>query len=113
MRDLSRAVPLLINRLEPGSSLPPRPVALYSVDVSRVRFIPPALATLRASPPAGERWQYDLKFDGYRVQLHKASGTATMYGKNDLTRRIESRYVNFCVRWHPDPLLHSLAGRAR
>ena len=64
-------------------------MALYSVDVSRVRFIPPALATLRASPPAGERWQYDLKFDGYRVQLHKASGTATMYGKNggDLTRR--------------------------
>jgi bifunctional non-homologous end joining protein LigD len=59
------------------------------VDVPRVRFIPPALATLRASTPDGGRWQYELKFDGYRAQLHKAAGTATVFGKNggDLTSR--------------------------
>jgi hypothetical protein len=60
------------------------------VDVSRARFISPGLASLRSSPPAGEKWQYELKFDGYRVQLHKAAGgTATTFGKNggDLTRR--------------------------
>jgi bifunctional non-homologous end joining protein LigD len=57
--------------------------------MSRVRFIPPALATLRSSPPAGEKWQYELKFDGWRVQLHKAGATAVAFGKNggDLTRR--------------------------
>ena len=62
------------------------------MDVSRARFIPPALAALRASPPAGERWQYELKFDGYRALLHKAGGAATMFGKNggDLTRRFPS-----------------------
>jgi bifunctional non-homologous end joining protein LigD len=57
--------------------------------VSRVPFIPPALAKLRSSPPAGEGWQYELKFDGWRAQLHKAGQSAAIYGKNggDLTRR--------------------------
>jgi bifunctional non-homologous end joining protein LigD len=63
--------------------------ALYSVDVSHARFIPPALATLRSSPPAGEHWQYEVKFDGFRAQLHKAGLAAALFGKNggDLTRR--------------------------
>jgi bifunctional non-homologous end joining protein LigD len=59
------------------------------VDVSRVQFIPPALPRLRASPPIGEGWLYDLKFDGYRVQPHKAGLSSSIYGKNggDFTRR--------------------------
>jgi hypothetical protein len=59
------------------------------VCVSRVPFIPPALAKLRPSPPAGEGWQYELKFDGWRAQLHKTGRSAAIYGKNggDLTRR--------------------------
>jgi bifunctional non-homologous end joining protein LigD len=40
--------------------------------MSPVPFIPPALPRLKASPPSGEDWLYELKFDGYRVQLHKA-----------------------------------------
>jgi bifunctional non-homologous end joining protein LigD len=57
--------------------------------VPRVPFIPPALAKLRSSPPTGEGWQYELKFDGWRAQLHKAGQTPAIYGKNggDLTRR--------------------------
>jgi bifunctional non-homologous end joining protein LigD len=56
--------------------------------VSRVQFIPPALLKLKASPPTGEGWLYELKFDGYRVQLHKA-GLSSIYGRNggDFTRR--------------------------
>jgi bifunctional non-homologous end joining protein LigD len=59
------------------------------VDVSRVAFIPPALPKLRASPPTGEGWLYELKFDGYRVQLHKAGVSSLIYGRNggDFTRR--------------------------
>jgi bifunctional non-homologous end joining protein LigD len=50
--------------------LPPRSPARYLAEVSRVRFIPPALPKLKASPPVGEGgWLYELKFDGYRVQL--------------------------------------------
>jgi bifunctional non-homologous end joining protein LigD len=59
------------------------------VDVSRVPFIPPALPKLRASPPTGEGWLYELKFDGYRVQLHKAGFSSSFCGRNggDFTRR--------------------------
>jgi bifunctional non-homologous end joining protein LigD len=57
--------------------------------VPRVRFIPPALAKLRSSPPTGECWLFELKFDGWRAQLHKAGISSTIYGRNggDLSRR--------------------------
>jgi bifunctional non-homologous end joining protein LigD len=37
----------------------------------------------------GEGWLYELKFDGYRVQLHKAGLSSVIYGRNggDFTRR--------------------------
>jgi bifunctional non-homologous end joining protein LigD len=59
------------------------------VEVSRVQFIPPALSKLRSSPPTGDAWQFEVKFDGWRVQLHKAGVSSTIYGKNggDLTCR--------------------------
>jgi bifunctional non-homologous end joining protein LigD len=60
------------------------------VDVSsRVRFIPPALPKLKVSPPIGEGWLYELKFDGYRVQLHKDGLSSEVYGRNggNFTRR--------------------------
>lgn len=31
-------------------------------------FVAPALATLRAAPPAGADWLHEIKFDGYRLQ---------------------------------------------
>jgi bifunctional non-homologous end joining protein LigD len=34
------------------------------------RFIEPCLATLRSTPPAGEEWVHEVKFDGYRLQAH-------------------------------------------
>jgi bifunctional non-homologous end joining protein LigD len=57
--------------------------------VSRVRFFPPAWPTLRSLPPTGEHWQYELNFDGYRVQLHKTGAAATIFSKNgaDFARR--------------------------
>jgi bifunctional non-homologous end joining protein LigD len=57
--------------------------------VPRVQFIPPALAKLRSSPPSGDGWLFELKFDGWRVQLHKAGLSSVLYGRNggDLSRR--------------------------
>jgi ATP-dependent DNA ligase len=49
--------------------------------MSRVQFIPPALAKLRPSPPTGDGWLFELKFDGWRVQLHKAGVSSTIYGR--------------------------------
>jgi len=34
-------------------------------------FIEPAQPKLRASPPVGDGWLHEVKFDGYCIQLHK------------------------------------------
>jgi bifunctional non-homologous end joining protein LigD len=75
--------------------LPRRAPPRYAADVSRVQFIPPALATLRSSPPAGEQWQYEVKFDGFRAQLHKVGLAAALFGKNggDLTTRFPTAHI--------------------
>ena len=33
-------------------------------------FIGPALATATEKVPSGEHWIHEIKFDGYRVQVH-------------------------------------------
>lgn len=35
------------------------------------KFNDPALAELRPKPPSGEKWVHEIKFDGYRMHLHK------------------------------------------
>ena len=45
-------------------------------------FLEPALASLVARAPAGERWVHEIKFDGYRFQAH-----VTPRGVRFLTRR--------------------------
>jgi bifunctional non-homologous end joining protein LigD len=40
------------------------------------RLIEPALATGIAKVPSGERWIHEIKFDGYRVQVHIANAEA-------------------------------------
>jgi bifunctional non-homologous end joining protein LigD len=52
-------------------------------------YIPPALAKNVGRPPAGENWVHEIKFDGFRTQLHLRSGKVTAYstGKHDWTDR--------------------------
>ena len=52
-------------------------------------FIAPALATAIGSVPNGERWIHEIKFDGYRVQVHLANAAVKVYTRrgNDWTRR--------------------------
>lgn len=35
-------------------------------------------------PPEGERWVHEVKWDGYRLQLHAAGGKPTIYTRNGL-----------------------------
>jgi bifunctional non-homologous end joining protein LigD len=53
------------------------------------RFIPPQLATLRPKPPSGADWLHEIKFDGYRSQIHvSAEGTRIFTRKGlDWTKR--------------------------
>ena len=53
------------------------------------RFIVPCQPTLRAAPPRGPGWVHEVKFDGYRVQVHKAGWRARLLSRHghDLTDR--------------------------
>jgi bifunctional non-homologous end joining protein LigD len=44
--------------------------AVIGVKAPYPGFIEPALATSVDKVPAGERWIHEIKFDGYRVQVH-------------------------------------------
>jgi len=47
-------------------------------------FIKPQLATLKARAPKGEQWLHEIKFDGYRVQVHVNQGKRKVYTRNGL-----------------------------
>ena len=52
-------------------------------------FISPAQPALRDRPPKGDHWLHEVKFDGYRVQLHKAGKDVVIFSRNgaDFTSR--------------------------
>lgn len=54
-------------------------------------FIEPALATSIEKVPSGERWVHEIKFDGYRVQVHLANETAKIFTRrgHDWTHRFK------------------------
>jgi bifunctional non-homologous end joining protein LigD len=47
-------------------------------------FIKPQLATLKARAPSGDQWLHEIKFDGYRVQIHLNKGKRKVYTRNGL-----------------------------
>jgi bifunctional non-homologous end joining protein LigD len=54
-------------------------------------FIEPALASLIERVPSGDRWIHEIKFDGYRVQLHIANENTRVFTRrgNDWTNRFK------------------------
>src|SRR5262245_45516376 len=58
---------------------------------SRSHVLLRARATLRASPPAGDAWIHEIKFDGYRVQLHKTLSSVSLFSKGgyDFRRKFQ------------------------
>src|SRR6266481_1775825 len=54
-------------------------------------FIEPELATSVEKVPSGERWLHEIKFDGYRVQLHIANDDIKLFTRrgNDWTKRFK------------------------
>jgi bifunctional non-homologous end joining protein LigD len=50
--------------------------------VLRSTFIPPCNPTLRDRLPKGEGWLFEVKFDGYRLQVHKAGERVILYTRN-------------------------------
>jgi bifunctional non-homologous end joining protein LigD len=52
-------------------------------------FIEPALATSIDKVPSGERWVHEIKFDGYRVQVHLRDAAVKVFTRrgNDWSNR--------------------------
>jgi bifunctional non-homologous end joining protein LigD len=54
-------------------------------------FIEPTLASSIAKVPTGDRWIHEIKFDGYRVQVHLANTEVKVFTRNghDWTHRFK------------------------
>jgi bifunctional non-homologous end joining protein LigD len=54
-------------------------------------FISPALASSVDKAPAGDRWIHEIKFDGYRVQIHLANESIKVFTRrgHDWTKRFK------------------------
>jgi bifunctional non-homologous end joining protein LigD len=61
----------LVLRTLPGVTHPPFP-----------KFIEPMHPTQYAKLPTGAQWQYEIKLDGWRGQLHLRRGAAKMFSRN-------------------------------
>ena len=57
--------------------------------LKRNPFIEPSFPVLKRQPPKGDQWLHEVKFDGFRAQLHKAGGEVAIFTRrgNDYTRR--------------------------
>jgi bifunctional non-homologous end joining protein LigD len=62
-------------------------------------FIEPALATSIEKVPTGDRWLHEIKFDGYRVQVHLVNEAVTVFTRrgNDWTKRFKKVAAD---AWH-------------
>jgi bifunctional non-homologous end joining protein LigD len=64
----------------------------------KIPFIKPMAPTLAQIPPMGEDWLHEVKFDGWRAQLHIDQNEATLYSKSgaDITKRFRSLRTALC-----------------
>ena len=60
--------------------------------ISMLGFIKPQLATLKSKAPKGDQWLHEIKYDGYRIQVHANRGRKKVYTRNglDWTKRFST-----------------------
>ncbi|MGY8633567.1 non-homologous end-joining DNA ligase [Bradyrhizobium sp. 14AA] len=63
-------------------------------------FIKPQLATLKMKAPTGGDWIHEIKYDGYRAQVHVHRGAAKIFTRNghDWTKRFSGIAGSFKLR---------------
>ena len=56
------------------------------------RFVEPQLTRLVEAPPSGAQWVHEVKFDGYRMQLHVQNGNVKLFTRKglDWTRKFSA-----------------------
>jgi bifunctional non-homologous end joining protein LigD len=62
-------------------------------------FVEPALASSIAKVPSGARWVHEIKFDGYRVQVHLREAAVKIFTRrgHDWTNRLRKIAAD---AWH-------------
>ncbi len=45
-------------------------------------FVPFQLVKLVTTPPVGDRWLHEIKFDGYRIQVRVEANSARFHTRN-------------------------------
>jgi bifunctional non-homologous end joining protein LigD len=63
---------------------PKRPAAKLVIVKTIPRFVEPQLCLLADRPPDAAGWGHEVKFDGYRAQLHVSEGVATINTRRGL-----------------------------
>ena len=58
-------------------------------------FIEPALASSIEKVPSGARWMHEIKFDGYRVQVHLTNESVKIFTRAATIGPIASRCADF------------------
>lgn len=63
-------------------------------------FIKPQLATLKDNAPSGAQWIHEIKYDGYRAQVHVDRGVAKIFTRNghDWTKRFSHIASSFKLK---------------
>jgi bifunctional non-homologous end joining protein LigD len=66
--------------------------SIVSKRISIPGFIKPQLAMLKSKAPRGDQWLHEIKYDGYRIQVHANRGRKKVYTRNglDWTKRFSS-----------------------
>jgi bifunctional non-homologous end joining protein LigD len=64
-------------------------------------FIPPCVPKLRTVPPMGQLWAHEVKFDGWRVQIHKNGDQVCIYSKRGHDFSDCFPNIGFAVRYLP------------
>lgn len=60
--------------------------------LKRHPFVIPSAPVLKAQPPTGPDWIHEVKFDGFRVQIHKDGDEVTLFSRrgHDITKRFRA-----------------------
>ena len=68
-------------------------------------FIPPQLAKSVERPPSGPRWVHEIKFDGYRIQVHVEGDRAWLYTRKGLDWTSRFKVIANAASSLPDCIL--------
>ena len=107
--DRSVASGRTLQQIAAGASTAPRPAkppAAKPVNVKTIpRFVEPQLCLLVDQPPTAVGWGHEVKFDGYRAQLHVSDGVATVNTRRGLDWTKQFAAIAKDARDLPDSLI--------